>query len=334
MSNAQDVLAPIRQFMSSRTLLTACELDLFTALDRTPDTAPGLAESLGVDPRALTRILDCLVTLNFLTKSPAQIYQPASAGRLLSSDHEETVLPMAKHLAHTWNNWHYLTETVRRGENPHQQHVTNLDPKEQRSFIGAMHVVGRELSRDIAAEYDASFAGSLLDIGGGSGVYTTAFLQANPGLRAAVFDLEQVIPLTRQFIAEHGLEDRVDFVAGDFYLHELPSGFDLALLSAIIHQNSRQENRDLYRKVYKALNPGGRLLIRDHIMDEDRTKPGAGAMFALNMLVNTRGGDTYTFAEVHDDLQQAGFVDIKDLRSGQDSFERMDCLVEGRKKDS
>ena len=116
-------------------------------------------------------------------------------------------------------------------------------------------------------------------------------------------------------------------MGGDFYRDELPGGSDLALLSAIIHQNSPEENVDLYRKAYRALAPGGVLLIRDHIMDETRTKPPGGAMFALNMLVNTRGGDTYTYEEVRSTLERAGFTDVKWVREG----EHMDSLVEARK---
>jgi hypothetical protein len=128
-------------------------------------------------------------------------------------------------------------------------------------------------------------------------------------------------------LAEEGIENRVDLVVGDFYKDELPKGCDLVLLSAIIHQNSPEENLDLYSKIHNALEPGGTVLIRDHIMDESRTQPPAGAMFAINMLVNTRGGDTYTFEEVKEGLEKAGFADVKQVRSG----EGMDCLVEGRK---
>jgi hypothetical protein len=92
--------------------------------------------------------------------------------------------------------------------------------------------------------------------------------------------------------------------------------------------NSPEQNIDLYKRIYQALRPGGVLLIRDHIMDESRTHPPAGTFFALNMLVNTRGGDTYTFGEVDQALTDCGFVDIKLTRKG----ERMDCLVEARKR--
>ena len=110
----------------------------------------------------------------------------------------------------------------------------------------------------------------------------------------------------------------------------MPEGCDLALLSAIIHQNSPEENAQLYAKIHAALVPGGTLLIRDHIMDPSRTKPPAGAMFAINMLVNTRGGDCYTFQEVEKGLEAAGFAHIRQVRRGG----AMDCLVEARKPTS
>ncbi len=188
----------------------------------------------------------------------------------------------------------------------------------RRAFIGAMHVVGRGLSVEIAEAYDLSRFKRLLDIGGASGTYTMAFLRKNPRLTAVIFDLEDVIPMSVERLSAEGFLDRVEPVAGDFYRDELPKGCDLALLSAIIHQNSREENLELYRKVFRALDPGGRLLIRDHIMDESRTSPPGGAAFAVNMLVNTSGGDTYTFREVKESLEQAGFTDVTLVRRGRE----------------
>jgi len=111
---------------------------------------------------------------------------------------------------------------------------------------------------------------------------------------------------------------------------DLPPGCDIALLSAIIHQNSPQQNVELYRKIYQALDPGGTLIIRDHVMDESRTSPPAGALFALNMLVNTQAGDTYTFMEVKNTLNIAGFIEVKLAISGKE----MDCIVEAIKPNS
>ena len=142
-------------------------------------------------------------------------------------------------------------------------------------------------------------------------------------LRAVVFDLKNVIPITKEKIREAGIEDRATFVEGNFYKDPLPAGCDLALLSAIIHQNSPDQNLALYQKIYRALSHGGALLIRDHIMDTTRTRPSAGALFALNMLVNTPAGDTYTLGEVKEILESAGFEDVEWIVSG----EKMDSLV-------
>jgi trans-aconitate methyltransferase len=97
----------------------------------------------------------------------------------------------------------------------------------------------------------------LLDIGGASGSYTEAFLQAYPGMRATLFDLPSVIQMAQRRLADTDLLDRITFVAGDYHKDELPAGHDLALLSAIIHQNSPEHNIELYGKIYRALQPGG-----------------------------------------------------------------------------
>jgi SAM-dependent methyltransferase len=227
-----------------------------------------------------------------------------------------------------WNNWSRLTDVVKKGTNSYLKPVVDSESKKDRNaFIGAMHVAARRISAKIADTYDLSSFNKLLDIGGGSGAYTIAFLKKNPKLNAVIFDLKGVIPIAKENISENNFQDRVNFVAGDFYVDGLPSGCDIALLSAIIHQNSPQQNIDLYRKIYHALDPGGTLIIRDHIMDESRTDPPAGALFALNMLVNTQAGDTYTFREVKDTLKSAGFVEVKLVISGKE----MDCLVEAIK---
>ena len=97
--------------------------------------------------------------------------------------------------------------------------------------------------------------------------------------------------------------------AGDFYVDDLPGGADFAWVSAICHQHSRRHNRELFAKVHKALVPGGRIALRDVVMEPCRTRPAEGALFAINMLVNTDSGGTYTFEEYADDLRAAGFED-------------------------
>lgn len=313
-------------YMKSRVLFTAGELDVFTKLEGCHYTAGELAGDSGLDERGATRLLDCLVTLGLLDKEQNR-YRMAPGSEVLSAKHPGTILPMILHLNHIWKNWSQLTETIRQGKNENLKKLGDWGGEVQEAFIGAMHAIGRELAEDIAASYDVTPYKKLLDIGGASGTYTMAFLRRNPAMRAVIFDFAPVLALAKKKLEEEGFISRVELAAGDFYADELPGGCDLALLSAIIHQNSPEQNIALYKKIRRALAPGGVVLIRDHIMDESRTKPPAGAMFALNMLVNTSAGDTYTFAEVKETLEAAGFGEIKQVRAG----ERMDCLVEGRK---
>ncbi len=320
------VLEDVRGFLKSRVILTAAELDLFTRLDKEQTTVEHLAKEFKCNQKGLTRLLDCLVALQLLSKQDS-VYQTTERGALLSSKHPETELPMVHHLNGLWETWSGLTETIKTGSNPRRKPVTERGKDSLKAFIGAMHVVGRSLARDIANSYDLSPFKRLLDIGGATGTYTIAFLEKNPGMTAVLFDLPDVIPMAEKMLEEEGLLERVELVPGDFYKDELPKGCDLALLSAIIHQNSPKENFDLYRKIQRALVPGGKVLIRDHVMDPARTSPPQGTLFAINMLVNTKGGDTYTFDEIKDALAAAGFVEVNLVRKG----ERMDCLVEAKR---
>jgi predicted O-methyltransferase YrrM len=321
------VLKLARQFMESRILLTAAELDLFTPLAERPHTAEQLSGRLGCDTRALTILLDALAAMGLIEKRDGAYRTPPAAASFLSRASPRSAIPMILHAAHLWESWSDLTPVVR-GAIPSEAPASKTrDADELSAFIGAMHVVGLPLAEKIVAAIGPGPARNLLDVGGASGTYTIAFLTAAPGMKATLFDRPEVIPMARMRFAEAGLLDRVRLAAGDFYRDELPGGHDLALLSAIIHQNSPRENRELFGKVFRALVPGGRIVIRDHIMDPDRTKPRDGAIFAVNMLVNTEGGSTYTFEEVRAWLEGTGFASVRFLQKG----ERMDGLVESFK---
>ncbi len=323
----QEILfADVRGFMKSRVILTAAELDFFTLLHRGPSTARDLAKRLHLDERGTTRVLDSLISFGLVMKE-ADHYRTTTTGALLSSEHPETILPVILHMNNLWDRWGDLTAILRKDSTKSGKQGLSFTDRDWKAFIGAMHVIARKLSGEIADFYNTERFTCLLDLGGASGTYAVAFLKKNPALKAILFDLAEVIPMAEERIAAEGLSERVRCVGGDFYDDELPQGADIVLLSAIIHQNSMKENISLYKKIYKALPPGGVLLIRDHIMDESRTRPSSGALFAINMLVNTQGGDTYTFGEVRKDLEEAGFSEILLLRSG----DRMDCLVEARK---
>ncbi len=320
-------LSDIRSFMKSRIILSAAELDLFTFLDNHPASAADIANARKLDIRSLTRVMDCLVTFDLMEKKHG-LYSLTETGKQLSSKHPQSVLASVLHQNRLWDTWSHLTDILH-GENTpiDSDKKTSFSEADRKAFIGAMQVVGRETAGKITEAYNAKSFTNLLDIGGGSGVYSIAFLGKYPHLKATLFDLKEVIPITQEYIRSTDLENRINLVEGDYTTDPLPSGCDLALLSAIIHQNSPDQNAALYRNIFRALTPGGALLIRDFIMEEDRLKPASGALFAINMLANTEGGDTYTFNEIKESLVAAGFRNISLVQQGTG----MDGLVEAKK---
>jgi predicted O-methyltransferase YrrM len=324
--NPMAVLEKVRGFMQSRVILTGAELDLFTQINRGKNTVSAIAKTNRLDVRAVNRLLDALVVYGLLVKED-DAYQLTPDGLFLSSEHPESALPMVLHMNDLWNDWSHLTNTVIQGKNPALTAISEDSEESTKAFIEAMHMVGRRLSQIIAESIDLSPYHKILDIGGASGTYTIAFLKKNPAMNAVIFDLKAVLPMAEKRIRESGLQDRVELVGGDFYVDELPEGFDLTLLSAIIHQNSPEQNLELYKKIYRALMPGGTLMIRDHIMEDNRIQPPAGTVFAINMLVATEGGDTYTFHEIKTALEVVGFIDIWQIQQR----DNMDGIVTAKK---
>ena len=233
----------------------------------------------------------------------------------LDSRHPLSYVPMLRHMANAQRGWAELARTVRDGK-PRTRRPSILGEEEDdRSFIMGMNSLAvRTAGPMIRALHEAGVLhfgegpARILDVGGASGTYTQAFLECLPTATAVIFDRPVGIEAAQQRFAGTPLEGRVDFQAGDFYSDALPSGFDLAWISAIIHQHGREQSRALYRNALQALKSGGKVAVRDFIMSADGTSPAAGALFGLNMLVHCGDGRVYTFEEVREDLQAAGFT--------------------------
>lgn len=310
--------------MECRILHSAAELNLFTILAKSPLSAEEVAEKTGGGARALTMLLDAVAAMGLLAKQGATYQCEGGIARFLAGDSPDTILPMVLHMAALGPRWARLTNIIKGIPGVDEEFNFSRSPEELRAFIGAMHSIGAPLAKRIVAAVDPGASRVLLDIGGGSGTYTIAFLRAVPEMKATLFDLPEVIDMARERLDREGLLGRVTLAAGSFYHDEFPQGHDLALLSAIIHSNSLEENLDLYKKAFRSLKPGGRILIRDHIMEPDRIHPKDGAIFAINMLAGTSGGGSYTFEEIEAGLSKAGFIGIRLLQQG----ERMDGIVE------
>ena len=323
---SQDVLDLARSFQPACVLTAGAILDVFTPLQKRSLTARALACELGADPRAMAILLDALAAIEFLNKRDDHYTVPTDVARLLTEESSENVLSMVRHMSNCLRRWSVLSDVVQKGNPVETDPSIRGAEADLADFIGAMQNVSEPVAADVVDRLQPLTFRHVLDVGAGPGTWTIALLQAVPEAQATLFDLPPVIPMAKQRITEAGLVERVRFVGGDYDTDDLPDGADLVWLGAICHQNSREQNRALFARVYTALEDGGAVIIRDIIMESSRTRPRAGALFAVNMLVGTEAGGTYTFDEYREDLCEAGFEEVVLVHQE----ETMSCLIRAK----
>lgn len=324
---AGEVLQLASSYQGACVLAAAADLELFDKLAGGDFPADEAARRLGGDLRATSVLLDALAALGLLEKRGDRYHIAENVLGLLSGRGAGNVLAMAQHQANCMRRWVQLARVVKTGRPAEREPSVRGEEADYASFIEAMDNISAPMAPQVVGDLQPQPFRHLLDVGGASGSWTIAFLASYPGATATIFDLPQVIPQAKARIAEAGLGHRVRFVGGDYLVDGLPKGADVAWVSAIIHSLSRQENRKLFASVFAALEQGGRILIRDVFMDESRTSPAYGALFAVNMLTATEGGGTYTLEEVREDLESAGFGGMRVVRKD----EGMNAVVEARK---
>lgn len=302
----EDLMQRLRAFQESRILLTAIELDLFTAVSA-PAPAAEIAARLGSDPRATEMLLNALAALGLLTKRDGVFHNTPVAARYFVQGSPDYARPALMHTVHLWNTWSNLTRKVCPDAEKFAMDWTE-------AFIAAMHLNARFRAPVVAEAVGIAGVRRMLDVGGGSGAYSIAFARANPELRADILDLPEVLDIAKRHIQEAGLGERISTVAGDLRKDKLGEGYDLVLLSAICHMLSVEENQDLIRRCFEALAPGGRIVIQDFILEADKTAPRTAALFSINMLVGTSEGASYSEPEYAGWLGAAGFSDIRRVR--------------------
>jgi SAM-dependent methyltransferase len=302
-------------YWQSKILLTALRLDLFTVLAEQALSAAALTARLGATERGLTTLLDALVALGLLVKQDDHYANTPFADVALDRNKPSFCGYVPLFEAHCWELWGQLEETICRGSNPVQDRLFHADPLGTELLLRGLHADALRLAPALAARLDLGRRRRLLDLGGGAGTYAIAFCQANPELTAVLFDLPGPLALAQQLVSAAVLTDRISLLAGDFRRDALPRGFDLVLLSNILHGQSAETNQHTLSEVYDALEPEGELILRDVLMNEDRTSPAFGALFAVNLLLHSTSGRCYTLREVSGWLAKAGFRNLQVLEA-------------------
>jgi hypothetical protein len=305
-------------FWSSKVLLSAVELGLFTELAAGPADAESLRVRLGLHPRGTRDFLDALVALGFLDRENGLYSNTAETALFLDqgkASYVGGILEMANSRLYPF--WSELTTALRTGEPQNESKggrdpFSSLyaDPAKLLEFLRAMTGVSRGANVAIANHFPWAEYGSCADIGTAQGDLVMQITLAHPHLQGIGFDLPEVRPVFEEAIAAHGLTGRVRFAGGSFFTDELPRA-DVLLFGHILHDWDLPVKEMLLRKAYAALPPGGAVIIYDAIIDDDRRHNAFGLLMSLNMLIETPGGFDYTGAECIAWLTAAGFSNCR-----------------------
>ncbi len=308
-----DVAQRLRAFQESRVLLTAVELDVFTAVGQGA-TSNQVAKGLGTDPRATEMLLNALVAMEVLTKRDGVFHNSPVATRFLAAGSPHDCRLATLHTVHLWDRWSTLTTCVRAGTSASHEEMRVRGEAWTEAFIAAMHRNAAERAPAVVEAVGTQGVRRMLDLGGGSGAYSIAFARASEALEVDLLDLETVIPIAQGHIESARLSDRIKTRVGDLRAARLGEGYDLLFVSAICHMLSEEENRNLLKRCHEALAAKGRVVIQDFILEADKTAPKSAALFSLNMLVGTRAGASYSEQEYSAWLRETGFSDVKRVR--------------------
>ncbi len=295
----------------------AVSLDLFTVLDRAEKqgralSSAALAKRLRCNARATGMLATALVALGFLERDGETLRLAPEIGRYLSALSPEYVGFIIRHHGHIMPGWVKLAEAVRTGGRMRDNSSSDTESEEEReAFLMGMFNIAVGQADSVAASLDLSGRKRLLDLGGGPGTYAVYFCRHNAELTATVFDLPTSESFARGVIKRFDLQKRVDFTGGDFLKSKLPTGYDVAWLSQILHGESPKDAARLVKRAGKTLNRGGLLCVQEFILDDDLSGPAHSALFSLNMLVGTIGGQSYSQSEIAAMLRDAGAVNIR-----------------------
>lgn len=306
-------------FFASKTLLSAIELKLFTALARSPMTAAEIARSLALNGRAVPDFPDALVALGLLERAgsgPEARYANTPEGALFldanSPAYVGGILEMAN--ARLYRFWGDLTEALKTGKPQNETKHSGEPmfaklyevPERLEQFMNAMSGISAGNFRAFAQKFDFSAYRTLCDVGGATGQLSCMVAAAQPQMSCTSFDLPNVVPIATRKIAQAGLSDRVKAVGGDFFADPLPRA-DVITMGMILHDWNLEKKKQLIAKAYAALPEDGAFVVIEALIDDERRKNAFGLLMSLNMLIEFGDAFDYTGADFEGWCREAGF---------------------------
>jgi predicted O-methyltransferase YrrM len=306
-------------FWSSKVLLTAVKLELFTVLGARAMTGVELGNALGLHPRGIWDFFDALVALRFLTRDgdgPQARYANTDETRIFLDKHSPEyvggMLEMCNdRLFRFWTDLEAALKTgqpqneVKHSQKPmFEELYADLPRLEQ--FMGAMTGISRANFAALADKFDFSPYRTLCDVGGATGLLSILVAKRHPHLRCTSFDLPAVAPIAEKTIRREGLADRVTVAAGNFFTDPLPKA-DVVTMGMILHDWNLEKKKHLIKLAYDALPDGGAFIAVENLIDDARRDNSFGLLMSLNMLIEFGDAFDFTGADFWSWAREAGF---------------------------
>ena len=270
-----------------------------------------VAKRAAASQRGINAILDLLVSLHLLQRKGNRVALTPESAAFLVSTKPGYYGTLFGHISdQLLPAWLHLTEIVRTGRPALKVNARKQGAQFFAQFVESLFPISFPAGTALGHHLGIAKVRepiSVLDIGAGSGVWGISIAKQSPHVRIHAVDWPQVLKVTRRVAGKHGLAKRLTTAPGDFFEADFGKGHRLATIGHILHSEGRDRSRRLLKKVFNALAPGGTVAIQEFVPDDDRSGPPSALIFALNMLVNSEAGDTFTFGEMSEWLRRAGF---------------------------
>jgi ubiquinone/menaquinone biosynthesis C-methylase UbiE len=309
-------------FIPSRVLSAGLQLGVFAHIAAGKRTVPEIAAAAQASERGMRMLLDALVALQLLVRNGAGYELVPLASQYLVRGTPD-YLGLFMEQDELWNSWGRLKEVIRSGQPLHRMETQMLAEIFFPILVQTLHILHRDRARRMAEALGAASQAAglrVIDVGCGSGIWGIAVAERDPEARITAQDFPAMLAVARDYLKRHGVEKQFDFLPGDLKTVDFGrEQYDLALLGNIVHSEGEQSARNLLQRLHAALRPGGRVVVIDFLPDDDRSGPPFPVFFALNMLLHTEHGDTFSLADYTRWLAEAGFSLVETVEFGSHS---------------
>ena len=324
-----DIVGKSVSAWSAQVLSVGVRLELFECLGKGPKTIDELCAALNCPKRSLERLVIAAHGCGYLQREDDRYHNAPHVARTLVSGQHGYIGNWIRLMAQWSRAWLNLEEAVRTGKNV-EDPALHLGENEEytQDFIRGMHDYAHYRGTDVLNHLDLEGCKSLIDVGGGPGTYSIMFAQRYPSLTCTNFDLPDVLKIAKTYVEASGLADRVKLEAGNYHNDEFGRDYDVAFLSDMLHQEDAETGMMIAAKAFRALRPGGRIVVQAMFLYDDNSGPEWPALHNLLMLLIYHGGKAYSMAETIPWIERAGFVDIERVPM---SFYNVNSLIVGYK---